>query len=326
MNITPDQFKDSIPFNVRLEDSKPVIDWLYAGECRFTDPFFEDTVKRCLSLQENNKGKLTTTFEVISELRRQFTSCPPSGFIFHTSRCGSTLTSQMLAALQQNIVISEAPPVDSILRARLKENIPVEQRTKWLVDLIWILGRKRFDEKKSLFVKFDSWHILDFNFISSAFPGVPCIFLYRDPVEVLVSHQNKRGSFMVPGLIEPGWFGWECGWIKNLSLDENGAMVLNKIYEAGLKAVLNKNALAINYRQLPDFIWSGLKDFFHLELSEKDLDKMKEVPKYYSKNPGIKFTDMPEFVSKPVSKHTVELIEKYVAPVYIKLEAIRKPL
>jgi len=34
----------------------------------------------------------------------------PDGFIFHVSRCGSTLVSQMLAALPDSIVLSEAGP------------------------------------------------------------------------------------------------------------------------------------------------------------------------------------------------------------------------
>ena len=33
----------------------------------------------------------------------------PTGFIFHLARCGSTLVSQMLAALPEHIVLSEAP-------------------------------------------------------------------------------------------------------------------------------------------------------------------------------------------------------------------------
>ena len=323
MNIIPDQLNGRFPYNIRFINSEPVIDWLFAGKCRFTDPLFEDTIRKCRSMPENNKERFSTTFEIIPELRKQNTSYPPSGFIFHTSRCGSTLISQMLAALPQNIVISEAPPVDTILRAKLNSKISDEQRTKWLEDLIWMLGQKRFNEEKSFFIKFDSWHILDFNSISSAFPGVPCIFLYRNPIEVLSSHRNIRGSFMVPELIEPEWFGLDSEWIKSISLDEYGAAVLCKIYEAGLNVISNGNALAINYHPLPGFIWTNLKDFFQLECSKEDLNMMKEISKYYSKNPTIKFTDIPMPEKRTASKHLEQLAEKYITPVYNKLEFVR---
>ena len=41
-------------------------------------------------------------------------SLKPSGFIFHMSRCGSTLAAQMLAALSDCVVISEAAPIDAV--------------------------------------------------------------------------------------------------------------------------------------------------------------------------------------------------------------------
>ena len=34
-----------------------------------------------------------------------------------------------------------------------------------------------------------------------AFPDTPCVFLYRDPVEVIVSHLGHRGDHMVPGTL-----------------------------------------------------------------------------------------------------------------------------
>ena len=55
---------------------------------------------------------------------------------------------------------------------------------------------------RDYFVKFDSWNTLDLALIRRAFPDVPWIFLYRDPVEVIVSHMRQRGSQMIPGAFE----------------------------------------------------------------------------------------------------------------------------
>jgi hypothetical protein len=36
----------------------------------------------------------------------------PDGFVFHMSRCGSTLVAQMLAVVPDHVVVSEAEPLD----------------------------------------------------------------------------------------------------------------------------------------------------------------------------------------------------------------------
>jgi len=73
------------------------VEWLDVGTLRFTDPFFENTVRRA--------GR-----------RAGIAPGPgPAGLIFHVSRCGSTLISQMLSTAGQ-LVLSEPPPVDDIFR------------------------------------------------------------------------------------------------------------------------------------------------------------------------------------------------------------------
>src|SRR5438874_313448 len=67
----------------------------------------------------------------------------PSGLIFHMSRCGSTLVSQMLAALPANIVVSEAPPIDAIVQAyRLMPNADEERYAHWLAALTCAFGHR----------------------------------------------------------------------------------------------------------------------------------------------------------------------------------------
>ena len=65
--------------------------------------------RECLESQQQR-----TSIEALSELPP---GVPIAGFIFHMSRCGSTLLSQALAAFESNIVVSEAAPLRSILPA-----------------------------------------------------------------------------------------------------------------------------------------------------------------------------------------------------------------
>src|SRR6266542_3419017 len=80
----------------------------------------------------------------------------PSGFIFHMSRCGSTLISQMLAALPQNIVISEAGPIDSLLRTNFHDpSFADDRRPIWFAWVVSALGQRRSGQEQHFFIKFN---------------------------------------------------------------------------------------------------------------------------------------------------------------------------
>jgi hypothetical protein len=182
---------------------------------RITDPFFAQTVERSLRHPAHMLFRHDTPMEALGELNEQSPGAPPKGFIFHASRCGSTLIAQMLAAQPENVVISEASPVDVVLRSHLRDpGISEEQRILWLRWLLNAFGQRRFGEEKRLFVKFDSWHALFLPLIRRAFPDVPWIFVYREPVEVLLSHGRRRGGQMIPGVLEPGLFGWDAEAVR----------------------------------------------------------------------------------------------------------------
>ena len=164
-------------------ESRPIVDWGYLGAQRFTEPFFEETCRQCVRHPANLLFRHQTPLENLGEIVSTQPRARPTGFIFHMSRCGSTLICQMLAAAAKNIVISEATPIDSILRAHFrKANISDDQRVQWLQWLVGALGWQRHPEESNLFIKFDCWHTLFLPFIERAFPGVPWIFVYREPL------------------------------------------------------------------------------------------------------------------------------------------------
>jgi len=84
------------------------VEWLDVGTLRFTDPFFENTVRRAGRRAE----RWTQPLESLTGIAP---GPGPAGLIFHVSRCGSTLISQMLSTAGQ-LVLSEPPPVDGIFR------------------------------------------------------------------------------------------------------------------------------------------------------------------------------------------------------------------
>jgi hypothetical protein len=141
----------------------------------------------------------------------------------------------MLAALPGHVVIAEAHPVDQALRAHLDDaGVTDAQRTTWLRGLVSALGQPRAGGETEYFVKFDSWSILELPLIRRAFPGVPWLFVYRDPLEVMASHRQRPGVHLVPGLLPPQVFGLDRESVLAMPADEYGARVLAAICGAAL--------------------------------------------------------------------------------------------
>ena len=244
-----------------------MVDWAFLDELRFTDPFFEQTIGRCLRHPASLLFRHQTSIETLAEFAAMRPGLKPSGFIFHMSRCGSTLIPQMLSSLRQNLALSEPGPVDSVLRAHFRwPQITEGERIQWLRGLVSALGQARHGERHYI-IKFDSWHALFLPTILKAFPDVPWIFLYRNPVEVMVSHHIQRGAQMVPGLIQPELFGMRMEELTTLSLDDYCSRVLERICRAALGAVGSGNGLLINYAQLPEAVWPELMRHWNLQFS-----------------------------------------------------------
>ena len=297
-----------------------MVDWGHLGRRRFTEPFFEQTSMQCIQHPADLLFRHQTPIQFLGELAATQPGLPPTGFIFHMSRCGSTLVSQMLAALPPNIVISEAPPVDSILRAPVGND---DLRLDWLRWLFGVLGRKRHLDEKHFFVKFDSWHTLFIPLIQKAFPGVPWIFIYREPVEVLMSHLNHSGGQMIPGVLDPGLFGLDASTLANMEMHEYGARVLARICEAALAEASAGKAMLVNYRQLPAGVWPALMKHWKVNFSAEETTRMFEASKMNAKNPVLPFEDDTRAKNEGVPEKIRGLAQKWLANIYNRLEKER---
>jgi hypothetical protein len=314
-------FTEWMPIRIYWPDNRPAVDWCHMGNLRFTDPFFSSTIDRVLRQPFSQLFRRYTPIETLCELENSDPGLPPTGFIFHMSRCGSTLAAQMLASLPQNIVISEAEPIDAILNARFRNpSITDEQRILWLRGLISAFGRPRQNSEEHFFIKFDSWHTLDLALILRAFPTVPWIFLYRDPLEVMLSHQYMPGAQMVPGMVGPGR-ETVAEILTQMSLADYGARTLARICEAAIEQ-RNSNGLFVNYRQLPAAISLLLENHFGVIPSEADLARMSKAVEFDAKSPGVPFD--PGWAKKRcrTKEETITASAKWLSPVYERLEAL----
>lgn len=324
MTPTIEQLIGWTPIRVFLRGEQFLVDWAWLGEVRFREPFFEDTIRRALHDPATLLFRQETPIEMLEEFAVVRPGLKPSGFVFHMSRCGSTLIPQMLAALAQNLAISEAGPVDTILRAHYQvQGISEEQRIRWLRGIVNALGQGRHGESHYV-IKFDSWHTLFLPTILKAFPDVPWIFLYRNPVEVMVSQQVQRGMQMVPGLIHPELFGMRREEVCQLSLDEYCAGVLERICGAALEAAGSKRGMLVNFRDLPRDCWVALLQHWGLEFTAEETERMFEATKFHAKNPHLPYEDDVASKHKKATEEIRRLCRERLTPLFEALERGRE--
>lgn len=239
----------------------------------------------------------------------------PDGFIFHMSRCGSTLVAQMLARLPYAAVISEAPPVDSVVQfPDLLPSLAPSLHLDCLRAVIVALGRRRKDGP--LIFKLDSWHTLALPLFRRAFPTVPWLFLYRNPVEVLVSQERRRGLQTVPGAI--------------LALDrlvpnagaDFGARVLREICAAALDN--HEGGLFVDYAELPEAVHRSILPHFRIAADAEAREAMQEVTSADVKMPHMPFSSDTERKQREATPEIRDLADKHLAGVYRSLQALGK--
>ncbi|MGZ8241006.1 MAG: sulfotransferase [Methylobacter sp.] len=323
--ITVTDLTEWIPLRVEQKDEHFLVDWCRLGGKRFLEPFFEDTVTHLLRLPFNQLFCWRTSFETLHELHRLQTGLKPAGFIFHSSRCGSTLVSQMLASCGRNIVISEADPFDAILRSHYRNPALKNEalRAGMLKSLASAFSQRRHAGEARFFIKFDSWNILELPLIKAAFPDVPWVFIYRNPVEVLVSHMRRRGIQMVAGMLEPEMFGLARDQVSLMTTEEYCAKVLGSILGAAFHHLPTGNGLLVNYTELPEAAWTSIAGHFGISWNLSELKAMQDAARLDAKNPFFSF--IPDSASKQyeANQSLLDAAENWVRPVYQALEAIR---
>ena len=320
--MNPDLLQGWVPLQLLWRNGQPSLDWGFVGENRFTESFFEQTIARCLRHPANLLFRHETSLDVLEELLAARLGLAPSGFVFHLSRCGSTLVAQMLASLASTVVISEARPIDQVLRAHFKNPAADDAvKVRWLRGLLNALGQPRTGRERHFFVKLDSWHVLQLPLLAKAFPQVPWIFLYRDPVEVMVSQARQPGGQMVPGVIEREFPGLNPP--EFTSLDERCAWVLARVCDAAVAHRSCGRGRLVHFRELPGMVTRWLPKFFGMDCSEAELAQMRHAAQFNAKTPSLNYEDDSAAKQREATAALKELARRWIAGPYEKLEQLR---
>jgi hypothetical protein len=310
-----------VPTAIRWLATGPVVDWCHLGELRFTASFFDQTIGTAMRHPFNLLfGYHTPLAELMTGAGEP--ELKLSGFIFHMSRCGSTVVSQMLAALPSNVVLSEPTPIDHVLRIPTRlPGVPEDELVQCLRAMMAALGRRRHAGERDLFVKLDAWHVLLLPLLRRAFPGVPWIFLYRDPLEVMASLTQSRPTQMFPNGIPPTLLGIDPAMPATPSFDGYAAFVLER-YCAAAIAHHNDGGLLIEYGELPGAVCGRVLDHFGVRYGDTEVTAMRKAAEFDAKRPRTRF--QPDGVAKRRDANDeLHALAKRLAPLYARLEALR---
>jgi len=305
-----------LPARVRRSGGALAIDWAYFGARRLSEPFFEDSVAAARS---DGAGPLVSTpLAELANWRDRPASLEPTGLIFHMSRCGSTLASQMLAASGANIVVSEASPIDAVVRMAADDG----DRVRLLRAMVAAFGQIRNPGETRYFLKLDSWHACVLPLFRAAFPRTPWAFLYRDPAAVMVSHARRTGMQMVSDLVPPAFYSLEPSG-QTWGVDY-WAQVLGAICAAALREHPADGGVLANYDELPGVLWTRLLPHFGVAPTPEEVETMAAAASFDAKAPGARFTPDTATKRNAATPAIEAAVERHLAEVYAQLEARRR--
>jgi hypothetical protein len=272
------------PIGLSLAPPEPAIDWADLREIRFAEPFFDQSVQRWAAGPLAHPLIRTGLAELAALDSEK--SLDPAGFIFHLSRCGSTLVSRLLSTLPGMIVAAEPAPINALLEtdpARVHEAAQIEV----LRLLIRALGRVRFGDEARYVVKLSSWNVRRLALFRRAFPAVPWIWIQRRPEAVMASIlAGPPGWMQLRGQPErvSALFGLDPA-PAGLDAAAFCARILASMLEAWLKTA-PPEALVLDYQDLPQAVWTEAAPCFGLQLQAGDVERMADEARYDAKDPA----------------------------------------
>ena len=167
------------------------LDWLTYSEAPHKYPMFKDLIRLSKCSTQTNAMKsrrLSELWQEYEENNKDMNRMQPSGFIFHESRVGSTLAANAFGSDHLTMVFSEsAPPANVLLHC--VQCTPKTQRDR-LRKIILLMSQSTYHQR--VFFKFQSITTTRMNVILREFSSVPWGFVFRQPIQTIMSHLDPR--------------------------------------------------------------------------------------------------------------------------------------
>jgi hypothetical protein len=308
--------KNFLPIDISNYTPPLGMKWLNIEDDPFDGPFFDENTEAYVNKHTPNVIE-TSLSEVIAT--SQIVDCVSNkAFIFHMSRCGSTLLCNMFKQINKTIVHSEPwAPVHlcELYTDANREYIDLAFRAS-----VEMLGRRRFPYQENMVIKWFSGLTHHLPAVNRAFPDVPRIYLYRDPVEVLMSNLQDADQ----------------GWIYNPTLTrqtrqqtlEENTPLENCAYALAYKSQAfidnyDERSLIVNYNQIGRELLELLVRHFKFDLSPAEIDQMIKARECHSKNINVKFAADTKEKQRNASPKLRSVAERIMGPVHEQLEKMK---
>jgi hypothetical protein len=293
-----------------LPDGGLFVDWAhFAGE-GLTDPLFLSAVRRSGARPFNRLFRYRMRLDDFIAAAAQESLAEPNGFIFHMSRCGSTLVAQMLASLPGSEIVSEAPPLDTAARLAAFER--ASDPAALLRAMVGAFGRRG---RRPFVLKLDFWQALALPLYRRAFSSVPWLFLFRDPAEVLVSQMRARGTETmieaspIPGL-DPA-----------ASAEDQVAQALAAVCGAAADAAATGNGLFVDYAALPEAVFANILP--HLRMDADAARAATQIAIARNAKAPSKPFEADAAWKRAQADERIRAAARRLGPVYERLNALR---
>ena len=319
-------------------------------------PMFKDVIG--MSPQCNNQNNLHVDLKEAVDLVREFdaenTDTLPTildlkGVVFHESRCGSTLAANSMMALnpEKHRVYSESSPPPTAFKICGEDYSECSPKASanLLKDVIYIMGRSNDPKEQNLFFKFQSVTTRNLESFRLAFPTTPWIFLYRNPIEVMMSQldvphtsqancvRSKHSSPLTKKFIHSSQYQF-----KDLTDEEFCAIHLATICESALRNLEDADGIGMAIKYAPELVYAFLDTVFpthfHTLVDEDGKVRVKKIAGTYSKNRDMhiaenQFRSDSEEKERNAPQSMKDAANEFLGPVHRQLDEstynIRRP-
>jgi hypothetical protein len=319
--VTPN-LKGWLPVDAAVVDERPGLVWMEMSGLELAEPFFQQTVERA---RRENRVERFTEFDVLLQLEKELDSVEPTGFIFHSSRCGSTLVANACRAVSNSIVLSEANAIDALVARFITDaDNPVKESlySVFLRGVVHALAQRHTGQEQHLFIKFACCSFAQLERIKRIWPNVPWLFLYRDPIETIVSNMRDVPPWLIDN--DRRILSSIIGNDSEMSLEELCARTIGSLYSTAYK-LANNNSMLLNYNQLSVPVIARILNFFNVSVSSEEFETIARTSRVYSKEASGKraFVSDVDTKQKLASNTAREMSERWASEPYRLLEQKR---
>ncbi len=321
-----------LPIEMGLDRHPPVapegiVRWMEFGDTPLVEPFFSHTVDRLRQVVPPAR-EWDTDLDAVLRLASRVAPVKPAGFIFHISRCGSTLVANGLRTAEGTVLVSESKAITRLLLPRSEGGAYIEKR--WterrhalLESLFTLFANYRTGTAERLLIKFSSVSTLSLPMVRAYWPDVPCLVIVRDPAEVIVANLPGGGWMDLKNSPERAEevFGFDGAPVAEMTREEYAARVVGELLRSAMAGPAALCQL-VDYEDLNERRIREIAAFFGLQLPEAE-KKLEFVLGHYAKDPAARrpFEDDRARKQQQVTPAIRRAAQRWVMPAYIDLRA-----